>query len=74
MIENINYLIDLVGGKNDAINILYFSSGILFSLYLYFRSFCRLVYTSERICEKGREMKKIDIPQEWYFIIMEAKL
>lgn len=56
MIENINYLIDLVGGKGNALSILSLFIGILFSLYLYFKTFFRLVFSTERICKNRNKI------------------
>jgi hypothetical protein len=56
MIENINYLIDLVGGNSNALSFLYLFIGLFFSFYLYFRTFYRLVFSTERICKKRNEI------------------
>ena len=56
MIEHIDYLIDLVGGKSNALTILALFIGIIISLFLYFKTFYRLVYSTERICENIKEL------------------
>ena len=56
MVEDINYLIDLLGGNNNALSVLYFFIGIFFSFYLYFKTFFRLVIATERVCKKADEM------------------
>ncbi len=55
MIENINYLIDLVGGNSNALTILALFIGLFFSFYLYFKTFFRLVFTTERIFKDRNE-------------------
>ena len=55
MIDNINYFIDLVGGKSNALTILALFIGLFFSFYLYFRTFFRLVLSSERIYRDRNE-------------------
>lgn len=55
MIENINYLIDLVGGNSNALTILALFVGLFFSFYLYFKTFYRLVFTTERIFKDRNE-------------------
>lgn len=57
MIENIKYFIELVGGNSNALSILCFFIGVLISLFLYFKTFFRLVFATERICLKGNEIK-----------------
>ncbi|MEZ7507280.1 hypothetical protein [Flavobacterium sp. Arc2] len=56
MIKNINYLIDLVGGNSNALSILCLFIGLFVSFYLYFRTFYRLVFSTERICKKRNEI------------------
>lgn len=51
MIENINYLIEFVGGKSNVLTILALFIGVFVSLYLYFKTFFRLVFSTERICK-----------------------
>lgn len=55
MIEDINYFIDLVGGKSNALSILTLFIGLFFSFYLYFRTFYRLVFSTERIFKDRNE-------------------
>jgi hypothetical protein len=55
VIENINYLIDLVGGNSNALTILTLFIGLFFSFYLYFKTFFRLVFTTERIFKDRNE-------------------
>ena len=56
MIENINYLIELVGGKSNALTILALFIGLFFSFYFYFKTFFRLVFTTERIFKTKEEI------------------
>ncbi|WP_017494725.1 hypothetical protein [Flavobacterium sp. WG21] len=56
MIEHIKYIINLVGGQSNALSILGVLVSLFFAFYLYFRTFYRLVFSSERICRKGREV------------------
>ena len=55
MIQNINYLIELVGGKSNALTILALFIGLFFSFYLYFKTFFRLVFSTERIFKNRNE-------------------
>ena len=55
MIEDINYLIDLVGGNSNSLTILALFIGLFFSFYLYFKTFFRLVFTTERIFKDRNE-------------------
>ena len=55
MIQNINYLIELVGGKSNALTILALFIGLFFSFYLYFKTFFRLVFSTERIFRNRNE-------------------
>lgn len=57
MIEHIDYLINLVGGTSNALSIFGILISVFYAFYLYFKTFYRLVYSTERICKKGREIK-----------------
>jgi hypothetical protein len=56
MIEDINFLIELVGGNSNALTIFALLIGIIISLFLYFKTFYRLVYSTETICENIKEL------------------
>lgn len=50
MVENIHKILDLIGASN-ALAILLFIISIFITLYLYFKTFYRLVYSTGRICK-----------------------
>ena len=55
MVEDIKYLIDLVGGPSNALTIFTFLISLFIAFYLYFKTFYRMVYSIERVCEYIKE-------------------
>ncbi|MCD8423652.1 hypothetical protein [Tenacibaculum finnmarkense] len=55
MIDFLKTVIDYIGTGN-ALTIVIFLIGLLFAYYFYYRTFYRLVYSSERICLSCKEL------------------
>lgn len=56
MIEQLRRVIELIGPSN-ALTIFVFVVGVFVAFYFYFRTFFRLVYSTNRICRDSRNIK-----------------